>query len=84
MSDLKFKTFHPLYMPLVSSGLLKPDWNERRIFSVLNDFLKEWVVRMDELKSGVIPRDEYLSGKSTDRRPVMDVENMSIRRNGAL
>ena len=39
---------------------------------------------MDELKSGVIPRDEYLSGKSTDRRPVMDVENMSIRRNGAL
>lgn len=23
MSNLKFKTFHPLYMPLVSSGLLK-------------------------------------------------------------
>ena len=35
MSDLKFKTFHPLYMPLVSSGLLKPDWNEGRVFSFL-------------------------------------------------
>lgn len=27
-------------------------------YGVLNDFLKEWVVRMDELKSGEIPRDE--------------------------
>lgn len=35
MSNLKFKTFHPLYMPLVSSGLLKPDWNEGRVFSFL-------------------------------------------------
>ena len=35
MSDLKCKTFHPLYMPLVSSGLLKPDWNEGRVFSFL-------------------------------------------------
>ena len=29
----------------------------------LNDFLKEWVVRMDELKSGVITRDEYFEWK---------------------
>ena len=63
MSDLKCKTFHPLYMPLVSSGLLKPDWNEGRVFSVLNDFLKKWVVRMDELKSDVITRDEYFEWK---------------------
>ena len=28
-------------------------------YGVLNDFLKEWVVRMNELKSGVITRDEY-------------------------
>lgn len=35
MSDLKFKTFHPLYMPLVSSGLLKPDRNEGRVLSFL-------------------------------------------------
>ena len=63
MSDLKFKTFHPLYMPLVSSELLKPDWNEGRVFSVLNDFLKKWVVRMDELKSDVITRDEYFEWK---------------------
>lgn len=63
MSDLKCKTFHPLYMPLVSSGLLKPDWNEGRIFSVLNDFLTEWGVRMDELKSDMITRDEYFEWK---------------------
>ena len=35
MSDLKCKTFQPLYMPLVLSGLLKPDWNEGRVFSFL-------------------------------------------------
>ena len=29
----------------------------------LNDFLKEWVVRMNELKSGVITRDEYFEWK---------------------
>ena len=29
----------------------------------LNDFLKEWVVRMDELKSGEITRDEYFEWK---------------------
>lgn len=28
-------------------------------YGVLNDFLKEWVVRMNELKSGVITKDEY-------------------------
>ena len=32
-------------------------------YGVLNDFLKEWVVRMDELKSGVITRDEYFEWK---------------------
>lgn len=32
-------------------------------YGVLNDFLKEWVVRMDELKSGVITRDKYFEWK---------------------
>ena len=32
-------------------------------YGVLNDFLKEWVVRMNELKSGVITRDEYFEWK---------------------
>ena len=32
-------------------------------YGVLNDFLKEWVVRMDELKSGEIARDEYFEWK---------------------
>ena len=32
-------------------------------YGVLNDFLKEWVVQMDELKSGVITRDEYFEWK---------------------
>ena len=32
-------------------------------YGVLNDFLKEWVVRMDELKSGMITRDEYFEWK---------------------
>ena len=32
-------------------------------YGVLNDLLKEWVVRMDELKSGVITRDEYFEWK---------------------
>ena len=31
----------------------------------LNDFLKEWVVRMDELKSDVITKDEYFEWKIT-------------------
>ena len=39
---------------------------------------------MDELKSGEITRDEYFEWKSTGHRPVMDVENMSQRNNGAL
>ena len=29
----------------------------------LNDFLKEWVIRMDELKFDVINRDEYFEWK---------------------
>ena len=32
-------------------------------YGVLNDFLKEWVVRMDELKSGETTRDEYFEWK---------------------
>ena len=32
-------------------------------YGVLNGFLKEWVVRMDELKSGKITRDEYFEWK---------------------
>ena len=32
-------------------------------YGVLNDFLKEWVIRMDELKSGEITRDEYFEWK---------------------
>ena len=51
-------------------------------YGVLNDFLKEWVVRMDELKSGEITRDEYLNGKSTGHRLAMVVENMNLRNNG--
>ena len=37
---------------------------------------------MDELKSGVITRDEYFEWKSTGRIPVMIVENMNLRNNG--
>ena len=48
-------------------------------YGVLNDFLKEWVVRMDELKSSKITRDKYLDGKSTDHRPVMRMENLSLK-----
>ena len=32
-------------------------------YGVLNNFLKEWGVRMDELKSGEITRDEYFEWK---------------------
>ena len=32
-------------------------------YGILNDFLKEWVVRKDELKSGKITRDEYFEWK---------------------
>lgn len=28
-------------------------------YGILNDFLKEWTLRKDELKSGAIARDEY-------------------------
>ena len=31
----------------------------------LNDFLKEWVVRIDELKSDEITKDEYFESKIT-------------------
>ena len=34
-------------------------------YGVLNDFLKEWVVQMDELKSNVITKDEYFEWKIT-------------------
>ncbi len=32
-------------------------------YGVLNDFMKEWVLRKDELKSGKITRDEYFEWK---------------------
>ena len=32
-------------------------------YGVLNDFLKEWTLRKEELKSGVITRDEYFEWK---------------------
>ena len=34
---------------------------------------------MDELKSSKITRDKYLDGKSTDHRPVMRMENLSLK-----
>lgn len=32
-------------------------------YGVLNDFMKEWVLRKEELKSGEITRDEYFEWK---------------------
>ena len=32
-------------------------------YGVLNEFMKEWVLRKEELKSGEITRDEYLAGR---------------------
>ena len=32
-------------------------------YGVLNDFLKEWTLRKEELKSGKITRDEYFEWK---------------------
>ena len=32
-------------------------------YRVLNDFMKEWVLRKEELKSGEITRDEYFEWK---------------------
>lgn len=32
-------------------------------YGVLNDFMKEWVLRKEELKSGKITRDEYFEWK---------------------
>ena len=32
-------------------------------YGVLNDFMKEWVLRKEELKSGAITRDEYFEWK---------------------
>lgn len=37
---------------------------------------------MDELKSGVITRDEYFEWKSTGRIPVMIVENGNPQNSG--
>ena len=32
-------------------------------YGILNDFLKEWTLRKEELKSGKITRDEYFEWK---------------------
>lgn len=32
-------------------------------YGVLNDFMKEWILRKEELKSGKITRDEYFEWK---------------------
>ena len=32
-------------------------------YRILNDFLKEWTLRKEELKSGAITRDEYFEWK---------------------
>ena len=32
-------------------------------YGVLNDFMKEWILRKEELSSGVITRDEYFEWK---------------------
>ena len=32
-------------------------------YGVLNDFMKEWILRKEELKSGEITRDEYFEWK---------------------
>ena len=32
-------------------------------YGVLNDFMKEWILRKEEMKSGVITRDEYFEWK---------------------
>lgn len=50
----------------------------------LNDFLKEWVVRMDELNPMRLPKMNILNGKSPSHRPVTDARNMNPRKNGAL
>ena len=53
-------------------------------YGVLNDFMKEWLLRKEELKSGKITRDEYFEWKLTGHRPVMGVGNMSRKGNGDL
>ena len=35
-------------------------------YSLVNDFMREWCPRKEQLKNGEISVDEYLSGKSTD------------------
>ena len=32
-------------------------------YGVLNDFMKEWILRKEEMKSSVITRDEYFEWK---------------------
>ena len=32
-------------------------------YGVLNDFMKEWILRKEEMKSSVITRDEYFECK---------------------
>ena len=51
-------------------------------YGVLNDFMKEWIIRKEELNLVQLPEMNILNGKSTGRRPVMVVENMNLRKNG--
>ena len=50
----------------------------------LNDFLKEWVVRMDELKSDEITKDKYFEWKITQPQTCDGCEKYEPRKNGAL
>ena len=40
-----------------------PHYHILHNFRILNDFLKEWTLRKEELKSGEITRDEYFEWK---------------------
>ena len=50
----------------------------------LNDFLKEWVVRMDELKSDVITKDEYFEWKITQPQTCDGCEKYESKKKMAL
>ena len=50
----------------------------------LNDFLKEWVVRIDELKSDEITKDKYFEWKIPQPQTCDGCEKYEPRKNGAL
>lgn len=61
---------------------IQPEFVTPRKF--LNDFLKEWVVRMDELKSDEITKDKYFEWKITQPQTCDGCEKYEPRKNGAL